>query len=444
MPIEECQVNIRQLVPPEKRKVCQEDVISLGDLHSNPMKLLHTLAHYGIIDISEDVFSALWALYDAMPIDIDDPIKADKAIVLFNQFAQLIEPLVLTHPGLLIFIGDELADRGKNDLLMLFVFKKLHDSKLPYWIQLSNHGLQALAHFEKASLEPLMKGQEQSLDALIQLENHVPMLYEFVMTEYVTDAYRKHIALVGYQVPETETLGLYTHAPVDLITLTRLAEEFEVPFDSSNMIHCINEINAKASKAICEGVFIEKYISSGSDYKKSALCELLWNRESAGFPRIPIPSLAFNVHGHVGARYPIKVPYFNLDNDLGKPDEIAFDLQGIPKGIIPADDEGGCLIFREPLTQLDYDSQYYLEAMKHYLPREVASLEDKEETLTFISDAVGNTSTDNALSYEQAREKKRSRDTLDTEPLNEGRKKISGTQEDDEAVSLDDKTHFKK
>lgn len=134
------------------------------------------------------------------------------------------------------------------------------------------------------------------------------------------------------------------------------------------MIKMIDDINLKAFEAIQTGTFIEKHVKQlGLGYESSALNALIWNRKVVDFPHHSFPSVTINVHGHVGLNYPKKAGYVNIDNDLGKPDENMYDKQGLLIDIIPADEEGESLVFREALTSFDYSCQYYKNAVSTYL-----------------------------------------------------------------------------
>lgn len=362
MPTLATNVNIRTLNQPNTAVNATDLAITLGDLHSNPMKLIHILVHHGIMDMRQETFDALWKIYDAFKTTISNLTDADKTILLLRDFNRLIMPLTIHKPGLLILIGDELADRGKNDFLMLIILQKLHDAEVPYWIQLSNHSLLALAHFEGQMLAELMPGQQQSLDLLIRLETLLPN-FGIMVRNYANIAYKKHIKLIGYQIIEDNKLLIYTHAPIDFTTLKKLAEAFNVPIADKTTIQLIDQINHQAFMAIQQGIFVETYVDSEEFYNQpvSALYELLWNRNTTYFPREVNPDFHLNIHGHIGPDKPFKIGYVNLDTHLGKPAEV------ISAGTtFEAEDEGQCLVYVNELTTHDKQHAYYQEAMKMY------------------------------------------------------------------------------
>lgn len=371
MPLDKPTVNIRRLDTPSSLENLSQEVISIGDLHGNPMKLIHILARYGILEINDEDFQDLWEAYDAMDVKIDSPEAADCVAAQINFFCTIVRCLDVNKPGLLILIGDELADRGHNDFLMLYILFILHREKVPYWIQLSNHGLQALGYFENNPLDRYAKvGQEASLDALDRLRAYSPKLYDNLMKNYVEDVYRKHIALIGYQIQDDGKLGIYTHAPINYFMLKNLATEFGVGFNAKNLIQTIDAINAKASEAICAGSFVAQYIRK-SNYEQSALYALIWNRKKLEPHEASLFSFAFvfNVHGHVGPNFHASPKHINLDNDLGKPYEESLNSKGeVVK--ISADDEGESLVFRNRLMPSDYQNQYYQAATRHMYAQE--------------------------------------------------------------------------
>jgi len=57
----------------------------------------------------------------------------------YREFIKIIYEAEVVNKPIIRMIGDELADRGASDLLILFILKKLQEHQVPYRIILSNH-----------------------------------------------------------------------------------------------------------------------------------------------------------------------------------------------------------------------------------------------------------------------------------------------------------------
>ena len=371
--IELTEVNENIRVYPAVVGNVRDKVIAIGDLHGNTMKLIYVLQRYGIMHLSEESFRELWAIYDK---PVHELMREDLV-----RFENLVNDAVIDIPGLLNCIGDEFADRGKNDFFTALVFKKLHDAHVPFRIQLSNHSTYLLNYLEtgRCELLSLEKGQSASLDNLILLEKKFPELHDkFVsLTQH---AYTNHLSLIGYAQPEGEPLCLFTHAPMDGVTLKQLARNLLIAYDDTSpealiaMIDAINStIVTQAQQGQLSRIFLSELyqLSWGTQnqqlYNKGAsdpVCDVLWNRNR---PREPLPCGCLNIHGHVGdyERKPaFNVRYVNLDSDWGKPAEDWIDPETNKRYIdaIPADDQKKALVFFEQLSPADKLSRYFGEA----------------------------------------------------------------------------------
>lgn len=383
MPLDKTEVNIREFpeaVTPEELEALPHNVYTLGDLHGNAMKLIFILQKYGVFELKQDDFEGLWKVYDT-PIDLlTNPDNKDVILKVLNKFDRTLKQVKKNKPGLLVLIGDELADRGQNDWFTLLVLDALHHANIPFQIQLSNHSLQALAYFNGTTTRrQLLEGQEISLQNCECLLGAFPEL-EPRFDELIA-IYEAHLSLIGYQFnTDTERqLILYTHAPIDTQTIELIALEFnilDIDFSTaSGLVACIDKINTKFSQSISKGDFIEKHIHLKSYQKAmesmktpngfreatSGLFVLFWNRDLVNFPRNPCDAIVKNIHGHIGPAASVKC-YENLDNNLGKPAGPGFTHLREPV-TVPASDSGLLLVYVAPLQVADKTHQYYRKAM---------------------------------------------------------------------------------
>ena len=341
------QLNENLLQYPVARDM-QNQTVVIGDLHGNAMKLIYLLLRFGIINMNPDRYQRLMTLYNT-------PVN-DLTLELLDEFEAIVNASTIrTFPDLLVLIGDEFADRGQNDYFTALVFKKMHDSGVPYKIHLSNHGASLIGYLENP-LRPLVKfreGQENSLDNLRTLVSKFEQL-KVKFSSLVEHAYKDHLALIGYIQTVGQPLSVLTHAPIDNVIMKGLSKTFSVDYHSEtadNIVECIDKINAAISTSIKENRFTIDYSSSTSSF----VYQPLWNREA---PKEYLPNTIINIHGHVGPKASPSNRYINLDTHWGKPSEIGYDSEG-NQGIIPAEDEGVCPIVRRETSPMDKDSAYY-------------------------------------------------------------------------------------
>ncbi len=301
-------------------------ILAFGDLHGNAMKAIYLLIGQGVMKLQDEAdYATLMAIYLKSAPRVLTPVD-------LKNFERIINCAKITKPALLIIIGDELADRGKNDWFTLLVLDKLNKEGVPYRIQLSNHGVLALQSFaQKKRLRQVLEGdQEQSLHNLWTLVESKKIEIKRLL-DMVPEVYLKHLALIGYVKTADKELTLFTHAPVGLETVEGLAHKFGVTYNESSLealIQCIDEINKKASEAILGNTFTPDYfdnlnfdVSDGNP-----LTALFWARKLTDYCKI-VPTgenftLAEIIHGHIGEGYPLVGPmakkFKNLDSDFGK------------------------------------------------------------------------------------------------------------------------------
>ena len=87
-------------------------------------------------------YAALVVIYK----DQSNPLTKDA----YQQYTGILGRMHFNEDSvsLVRLIGDELADRGKNDLLVLALLKAMKDQNVPYRILVSNHGLEFIEGYE--------------------------------------------------------------------------------------------------------------------------------------------------------------------------------------------------------------------------------------------------------------------------------------------------------
>ncbi|RNC77554.1 metallophosphoesterase [Piscirickettsia salmonis] len=113
-------------------------VVVIGDAHGNPLKILQHLHNEGLITNYRELYGQLLDSYK------NNNVRA---------FIQLLEQL--SFSGLeerqktqIMLLGDLLADRGQNDIMMLSLFRVLTEQHVQYNVVFSNHDREFLRNLE--------------------------------------------------------------------------------------------------------------------------------------------------------------------------------------------------------------------------------------------------------------------------------------------------------
>lgn len=116
--------------------------ITIGDLHGNPLSLLHYLVKVGVLEFNKNKPDSkhLYAIFQNMIYDssLDEDLINTENI---RQFKSLLPTLftIKNKQIHVLLLGDLLCDRMSDDIHMLFVLEYLHDNDVPYKILFSNH-----------------------------------------------------------------------------------------------------------------------------------------------------------------------------------------------------------------------------------------------------------------------------------------------------------------
>lgn len=322
----------------EYPEICQHDEthVTLGDLHGNALKLVYTLLEEGIFTgISHDNYRALYQIYQKDPSQLtrDD----------LTKFRDIIEHAVVNPQRSLTLIGDELADRGQNDYFTLLVLDKLRRAQCHVEVMISNHSVEFISNYEEKKEEHQYDGhnglgpkQATSLTNMVTLVNR-GLVTRQQITELVNNSYRPRVKAIGYTVNPNGDVTIYTHAPIGLETIKKIAEYFKLapPYDDSSpgaLLHTIDQINLKVQQAFeskqLSEIFLKQFIKDMHVDVTRPLYRLIWNR-SLGKELETKPRGDFGVvftHGHVGDDgvecldgIDLHATHTNLDSSFGKP-----------------------------------------------------------------------------------------------------------------------------
>jgi hypothetical protein len=324
--IEENRVDIYQ--HPTPNPTAQENVeeeITIGDLHANAIKLLYMLVRHGIAsNIDETDYETLVTIYRKNQHDL---VAED--LTTFNKLLLKIE--FSTHIKVRL-IGDEVADRGQNDFFIFKILEKLTKARVPIEILLSNHGLEFIEAYEiDTRFSPprldqgYNPGHANSMSNLQRLIDRGLVKREEIL-ELVKNAYQPTLRIISYSLNEDKSkISLYSHAPVGITIIKRLAEKFGLEYNNSSALELaktIDRINAAFQVHLQDKTLHTCYDAgklwlayNGVNYPETDVIEFItWNRSYVELVR---PAEYNFIHGH-DPNGPTEGHIYNLDNHLGK------------------------------------------------------------------------------------------------------------------------------
>lgn len=312
--------------------------ITIGDLHANTIMLLFFLVKHGVItNLTVAQYKKLQAIYFASS-SVDDVGRFDSNL---KEFCLILDKLRFKNNGAVVrLIGDELADRGRNDYLTLKVLEKLKENKITVEILISNHSIEFITACEKKS-EPFRSENLYSIHAssMFSVQNAIEksqsVTREAIFKLY-NETYKSMLKAISYTLNADQTeITLYSHAPIDLKAVQALATIFNVTYNDESAItlaQSIEAINVVFQTYVAENtlhtlcpkaVISAAYNDQNPDISSAPLVYMMWNRLYGGLDRSPQSKKgAYRicyVHGHDSHGCDGQ-NVVNLDGVLGKPE----------------------------------------------------------------------------------------------------------------------------
>lgn len=318
-------VDIYQLPEPDKTPL--GTVIVHPDLHGNYMHLVFRLIKQAVMgNITASEYAEWVTLYqkNANQLSRSD-LKRNEEIAHHATFRQDIR---------LIFLGDEVKDRGSNDLPILNMFKILHDNKVPFDILFSNHGLEFLYAYENdLPLGSTRYGEKYV--AFFQSAQQLQVLLDRGLVKrddvikLVECCYKPHIKLLEH----LETMNghyLLSHARIGLQAVERAAASFNLPYlGNTHLGQMIHQINTAFQRYVKTNTTHHLYDYHRFNLADNVIDHITHNRKPKGLFRPEhIDDILGNkkpmryVHGHDTSIIEGSLKHIiNLDGDLGKSPE---------------------------------------------------------------------------------------------------------------------------
>ncbi len=213
---------------------------------------------------------------------------------------------------------------------------------------LSNHDMEFIRDYENAGLvftgrSGLSDNQSKSLKSMVGLIRR-SLITEAEVRELVGSVYVPMVKAIGYTVSsDKREISLFTHAPVGLETIEKLAEVFGVTYREDtidDLIETINAINIGINRQLSKKELARIVDSEFSKIKTEVgqedyfegdispnlpLSRLIWSRVTDGIrttKKATSEKLPYEIcfsHGHVGQDERQMHPrHTNLDSEFGK------------------------------------------------------------------------------------------------------------------------------
>lgn len=330
--------------------------VTIGDLHGNALKFIYFLIKEGVLQLSEADYLEFVKIYrestinklSALQFDARSPPLTKANFERFNQIIEnaQVNRIVINNEDVVVrLIGDELADRGANDYFTLKILEKLKNNKVTVEALFSNHGVEFVEAMESETFLEFNAGgmdgagQVNSLVALQQLVDD-GLITEAEVKKIYKESYQPFFKAISYTIKDDE-ITLYTHAPVGLEVIRKVAEKLNVKYDDSSidkLASTIDEINNKFHEKVVSGEVKNLYRQDSKDNhtiqpQEEPFALLMWHRDRNKQFNVDRPksktSLARKilggkpsyklhfVHGHDGDPG-VKDNVINLNNDTGK------------------------------------------------------------------------------------------------------------------------------
>ena len=333
--------------PSLKHKSPFHGQLTLGDLHSNSILLLFFLRKHDVLVLDDCDYAQFVQDYSFLQ-QKEEYSDSEEIKLVFNRCVAIIQKTVVNQKPFIRLIGDELADRGENDLFILLILKQLHQHQVPYHILLSNHGLSFLSLYLGWSNKNEQKHwllQDIFIPSFRALKKTIDLqFFDFeTLNEIVKTCYLPYLKLLDYSLSLTSNLiTIYSHAAIGVNVLKDLGTEMDVLFNTHthfDIARFIEEINLKFQQKTftdlsctltqLSGTSIEsEALEILSPLAESAIWQICWNRDYAKQLR-PTWMNGYHlryIHGHDHSQdYDKSQHYVSLDGLLGKTSE---DYQG--------------------------------------------------------------------------------------------------------------------
>lgn len=264
MPVVISHVDIYQYPPINEITIYNENsTVTEGDLHGNAAKFLHVLVRQNLVTISKETYAKLIDIYIN---------KSDDS----TSFYDLLSEAKASDfsPGLLRLLGDDFADRGKNDLFIEKIYRLLNDLGINFEVIMSNHTKQFLKQFgngltaKESELKMFFKGEYKAFARSFygmreEIENKERNInLEDIENSIVTN-YLPKLKMLSYEIVNENKIKIFSHAPINSEKIEALAGLFQVKVFNLNTTHglkkAIDAINDEFSEIFSSKDMVKEF-----------------------------------------------------------------------------------------------------------------------------------------------------------------------------------------
>lgn len=307
--------------------------VTFGDLHGNPLKLLHELVCTGVFEYRSDLNDIEKGNgYKAIVYCVKESHASNdyKNASHVDNFTKLVEHLfVIKNPNIFVrFLGDMFCDRISNDLLMMGLLKVLHSKIMachrhdpnpykPYEIIFSNHDLIFVQYWVFDTINSDLRDiprKNYHINQGYQYRSFLRLM-EFVENntekkrKYQSDFdtfYKPYLQLLSFDhETSSDSAVVFSHAMFDESVLDSFCRKYAVTLPENPTLETkINAANDKFHEMLTQkdekSAFYQEIHSELPDPDRSPIQFMVWARQDAFKEHgklIPMANL-HNVHGH--------------------------------------------------------------------------------------------------------------------------------------------------
>lgn len=328
---------------------CPANQVTIGDCHSNPLKIIHFLIKQNILNLEREDYKTLKSIFNNSEFNNPQIRLTQKASDDIETFNKILSNTSFNPVGMVRFIGDIIADRGPNDYFILKILQALNSKRVPVEILLSNHDLEFIRareniHVGKQAFELtwLLPNFTHSMLQMQRLIDNKVISMEDVLNTFDSH-YKPNLRAISYSLsPDKQQITLFSHAPVDYRIIKALVNKLntvslkldpayqitfadESPELLAKTIDRINEVFAYYVNTNSTHILYDddKIAESGGlnaqiDFNKHPFEFLIWNRnfKLKHANRHPNGYKIAYAYGHTDGIQTEHV--FPLDNTIGK------------------------------------------------------------------------------------------------------------------------------
>ncbi len=240
----------------EETRFSLEDAVIrqvIPDTHADGSLLgVHTSIHGSIRFATSEDLNVLCHTCKVLPPMDATPLSSDERVSLTEAFNRAI----YNPKRPVLSLGDETADRGRSDEIIMRFFNALEDNEVACHVLESNHGIEFSKFYhhckkqssDLSSWQPFPYLMKKCSTSLVTFEDAI-RLGDIPKqdAEQLMERHLKRKRLLDAHLDEHDNLYIYVHAAIDPInTIRELCELFDITYDESSnqkLLETISKIN---------------------------------------------------------------------------------------------------------------------------------------------------------------------------------------------------------